>query len=489
MGATRNIYTILIIPFVLAVILGWFFLFTPKSNFAPNLIDIKLRQIDGKLSPQEIEMASIAWKYFENNYQPNTGLVNSVHGYPSTTMWDTSSYMAALVAAHQIGIIDDFIFDSRLRSLLSGLNTLKLFRDALPNKAYNTQTAAIVDYTNKFGEVGFSAIDIGRMLLWLKILKSYYPQYAEDIDNIVLNWNFCSAIDKCGNLTGVMLDSNYQIQVVQEGRLGYEEYAAKGFALWGFNTDSASRRDPYNYLPIYCVPIPYDTRDANTTGGNNYVTSESFVLDRIETGWQNPRPIGNSKKIVWEPDKWQYNFAMNIYEVQHRRFKDKGIITAKSEHQIDVDPYFIYDTIFANGYPWNVISEKGEYMTEVAAVSTKIAVGLWAIWDHDYSDVLLSRVSNLYDPKLGFYEGWYENSSGPIKLFTANNNGIILEALLYRKIGPLLPRSFKPSKWDIHISGNSGELNNTGIEKCHPMQSCAVGNKDSSCAIKTFLKK
>ena len=43
-------------------------------------------------------MARTAWKYFENNYQPDTGLVNAVNDYPSTTMWDTASYMGGLMA-------------------------------------------------------------------------------------------------------------------------------------------------------------------------------------------------------------------------------------------------------------------------------------------------------------------------------------------------------------------------------------------------------
>ena len=83
-----------------------------------------------------MEMAKIAWRYFQNNYQPETGLVNAVDGYPSTTMWDTASYMAALVAAHQFNFIDKQTFDSRLTKLIATLNNLVLFRNELPNKVY-----------------------------------------------------------------------------------------------------------------------------------------------------------------------------------------------------------------------------------------------------------------------------------------------------------------------------------------------------------------
>jgi hypothetical protein len=66
----------------------------------------------GALTATELEMAKIAWRYFQNNYQPETGLVNAVDGYPSTTMWDTASYLAALVTAHRFDFIDKQIFDS-----------------------------------------------------------------------------------------------------------------------------------------------------------------------------------------------------------------------------------------------------------------------------------------------------------------------------------------------------------------------------------------
>ncbi|HEY1227681.1 MAG TPA: DUF3131 domain-containing protein, partial [Ramlibacter sp.] len=55
----------------------------------------------GPLTPQELGMARTAWKYFENNTQPS-GLANAVDNYPSTTMWDTASYIAATVAAREL---------------------------------------------------------------------------------------------------------------------------------------------------------------------------------------------------------------------------------------------------------------------------------------------------------------------------------------------------------------------------------------------------
>jgi Protein of unknown function (DUF3131). len=57
------------------------------------------------LCSKDLEMAKVAWKYFENNYNPKTGLYNAADKYQSTTMWDTGSALAATIAAH------DFWFD------------------------------------------------------------------------------------------------------------------------------------------------------------------------------------------------------------------------------------------------------------------------------------------------------------------------------------------------------------------------------------------
>ncbi|MBW1972377.1 MAG: DUF3131 domain-containing protein, partial [Deltaproteobacteria bacterium] len=238
----------------------------------------------GPLTDYEMALARIAWRYFENNYQKNTGLVNAVDNYPSTTMWDTASYLGGLVSAYELGIIDKQVFDTRLCTILNTFNKLDFFRGELPNKAYNTKTAQKVDYTNKPGEIGFSALDLGRLLIWLKIIKERYPEHSNGIDNFVLRWNFCHVLDDCGTLYGAILTKG-KVKYVQEGRLGYEEYGAKGFQLWGFDTKRASMPEPYSFIKIYGLDIPYDTRDPRELAAHNYVVCESYVLDGIELNW------------------------------------------------------------------------------------------------------------------------------------------------------------------------------------------------------------
>lgn len=88
-----------------------------------------------------MQMARTAWSYFEKSYQEDTGLVNAVGSYPSTTMWDTASYISALVSAHELGIIDKREFDKRATKLIGTLRNLDLFRGKRPTR-FTTPRAA-----------------------------------------------------------------------------------------------------------------------------------------------------------------------------------------------------------------------------------------------------------------------------------------------------------------------------------------------------------
>ncbi|MEM1179653.1 MAG: DUF3131 domain-containing protein [Acidobacteriota bacterium] len=403
----------------------------------------------GELSAVEMKMARIAWKYFENNYQPTTGLVNSVDGFPSTTMWDTASYLGGLLAARELCIIDKHEFDKRLSKLLGTFSTLDLFQGELPNKAYNTETAAKVDYTNAPGEIGFSALDLGRLLIWFRILKERFPEHANGIDRALLRWNYCRVLDACGTMYGA-LKTGDKVEYLQEGRLGYEEYAAKGFQMWGFSTVLSSLAEPYETIPIFGVDVPYDTRDPRVLGAHNYVVAESYVLDAIELNWDEGTDRSSSDSTHTVP--WMRDFADRIYLAQEGRYLETGVITARTEHQLAGPPYFVYDTIYTDGYPWNTITETGQFVPEHSAIALKGALGMWAVWETPYTDLLFDTISSLYDPEKGFYEGRYEISGKVIETFTANNNGIMLESLLYKTQGKLLRWKGIPGIWETALS-------------------------------------
>lgn len=389
----------------------------------------------GALTPQEKEMARVAWRYFENNTQPETGLVNSVDRFPSTTLWDIGSSIGAIVSARELGLIDQGDASARLTRMLETLGRIELFRNLCPNKAYNSATAQRVTYSGEPGEIGCSALDVGRLLVWMRVIEQRYPALQPLVLVAVRHWNV-SALVRQGELYGTALGPDGQVQYLQEGRLGYEEYGAKAFRLWGYDTDKASAAQPYGLLSIYGIRIPYDARDPHTFGAHNYVVTESYVLDGIEFGWDEP---GDTNTGPFEfSSGWIARAAERVYLAQQARFEKTGILTARTEHQLAGAPYFVYDTVFSDGVPWATITDTGEAHPEFAAVALKGAFGLWVLWNTPYTDRLFEHVRGAFDPAQGFYEGLLENGGGRIETFTANNNGIILETLLYKVQGAVL---------------------------------------------------
>ena len=47
-------------------------------------------------------------------------------------MWDTASYLAALVAAHELGLASRQELDERLGAIIRTFNAMSFFRDELP---------------------------------------------------------------------------------------------------------------------------------------------------------------------------------------------------------------------------------------------------------------------------------------------------------------------------------------------------------------------
>lgn len=386
------------------------------------------------LTEEEQTHARSAWQYFRDNYQSQTGFVNAVENYPSSSMWDMGNYLMALNAARSLNLITQADFDARLNQFLTSLARIPLFDSAVPNKAYNTQTGEMVDYNNKASKqgIGWSALDLGRLLTALYVIKESHPQYSDWIQGVLSNWKLAQAIEK-GQLSGVTVLPSKRSLKAQEGRLGYEEYAAKGFELWGLRAEkSLNRALNRKWKKIYGVTIPVDKRSYRDTNASNYVLSESYIMHGIEFGF----------------DAEMQDIADRILEVQKRRYQATGILTAVSEDHVKGEPYFLYNTIYANGVEWAAITDQNKSYPALRSVSTKAAFGWKYLYsNHPYAQKLLDTVKKLQRGH-GFYAGLFERSNTPNQILTANTNGLILEILYYKARGnrPLIqPASAKSS--------------------------------------------
>jgi hypothetical protein len=393
--------------------------------------EIKIRQTSDipsatltSLTAEEHKWAVIAWKYFETNFQTDTGMVNSVDQYPASTMWDTASYLMALISALRLEIIDIEQFDSRLSLILNILNQIPLFEGKLPNKSYNTVTGEMVNYQNQQTErgIGWSAIDVGRLLVPFNVIVWNYPHHSTAVKTILKRWDF-DAMVKDGLIYGTAVNDSGETVLLQEGRLGYEEYAAKSLGLLGKDVSVAlNYKDFLEFVDVYNIRLPHDSRDPEKYHAHNYVVSESYILDGIEFGW----------------DEMSKEFSFRVYQVQERRFKQTGVPTAVSEDNIDQAPYFVYNTVFTDGKVWNCITEKGEDASQFKSLSTKAVFGWHMLYQTPYTQRLMDSVKELHDPEKGWYSGLYEVGQTTNKAITCNTNAIILESLCYKQFGKLV---------------------------------------------------
>jgi hypothetical protein len=357
------------------------------------------------------EIAETAWQYFENNYKPATGWFDSVRGYPYTTMWDLSSGLAAVACAEQLGIIPRKRADDLLRSALGTLVKLRLYNSELPNREYTTATAGISGPKAVAGKgTGWSALDVGRLLIWLKIVTAWHPEYAGVTREIVARWKFDRLAHE-EEMFGVYYGGSSEYHR-QEGRLGYEQYSASGYEIWGVGMKRAKDYVETRPIQVLGVELAEDKRNLP------FLTSEPFLLAAFEVGTIDPKYT-----ILTE----------NLYRAQQLRWQNTNEITAASEDSLDRAPWFTYYNISYQGHAWECRSHSGESSPENCGFSTKAAFGWAALFDDDYSQLLEKTAKTLASAD-GYLAGRYPGGK-PNTSLNINTNAVILEAMLYRQRG------------------------------------------------------
>lgn len=382
------------------------------------------RRPAGMLSAEEESYTRTAWKYFENNCNEITGLVNGREGSDAASLNDISSYMMAMMSACELGIIERKVFDKRVTKLLATLKTLPLYDGKVPNKYYHTGTLQMLDNDLLPSEkgAGWSGLQIGRFHSVMLKMMNAYPEYASQLKKITARWRM-DAVVVNGYLYGTVRTSDNIIHEVQEGTLGYEEYCAKGLMMFGYDVSEAMLyTDFLKYEKINDKEIAVDTRATDYSPIPNYLTSDPYIYDGLEYGWDI-----TSKELAWR-----------IYKVQQQRFVETGIITAVGEDPLDREPGYAYNCVYAADENWSCLDEEGLAVEDLRTVSTKAAFGWYALFDDQYAEKLFYEVRDLHDPMRGWYAGKYEKSGRPNRVLCAATNATVLEALNYKINGKII---------------------------------------------------
>lgn len=366
------------------------------------------------------DAARAAWRQFSELWRPGTGLAAATRDYPKLTPWDLGSVIGATYSAHRLGLIDDTQYEKRLSATLRTMKKMPLYRGAVFHKMYLANTAQMVGRNGRASSTGYgwSATDLGRLLIWLRILAETEPRFRADAQRIARRIDFKETVAN-GYMYGGLLGSRGQLWKFQEGRIGYEQYAAQGYDYWGAAVENALDINKHaRPTTVLGVPLLADAR------GLDRLNSEPFILMGIELGFS----------------AGMETLARNVLAAQKARFEQTGKLTMVSEDALNIPPYyFYYYCVLCNGRAFTVdVAETGKHLDQPRWVSTKASFGYHALLGTEYTKRVLEKVAAA-KTNAGWSSGIFEESFEPTRTYDINTAAIVLEAALYRKLGrPLI---------------------------------------------------
>ncbi|EGU31947.1 hypothetical protein VII00023_07824 [Vibrio ichthyoenteri ATCC 700023] len=388
-----------------------------------------------QLTRNERLLTKKAQYYLERNRNKSTGLWDSVQGYTHSTMWDVASGIAGTLALEALNLKSKEQTHLELGKTLTTLRQMPLYKGWLPNREYSTKTgmpSGRLSSTPSNGN-GWSALDIGRLLIWLKILSQQHPELEEEILDLLSYWELNKAIHK-GTLYGTKL-YNGKEYYRQEGRHGYLQYAATGFQLFGYKVPLPDINDYISSIEISGTTLDIDNRNVP------FMTSDPYVLASLEFG---------------QHDSW--NQISSIYSLHKQHSKKENKLFSYAEDAMNKNPWFAYNNLFYYGKSWTSVSPGGKVIENPQILSHKVAFGFSVIFDDVFSQQLYQAVLSNSLQARSIPTGQYENG-GTNTAFNINTNSLILVALWYKQNGkqPLLHPTIDDLKHQ-EISKNEAEL-------------------------------
>jgi hypothetical protein len=379
--------------------------------------------IPGTLTPEERQLymsaARTSWNFVSSITQPSTGLAKAHGKYDYVTLWDIAGVIAANYVAHELGFINDAVYDAHIQRILATLSTVDLFDRAAFNRIYDSKTGRMVDNASKISTVGagWSSVDIGRLLVWLRIIAVKQPKYAPLATQIVRRLDMGKLLNG-GYLQGVDVDPKTgRRQTFIESEIGYQQYALAGFAMWGARVNGAGLdvRSNVSIVNVLGVRLLIDSR------GNDRVMSEPFIMLGMETGY---RSTDLSRQ------------AAQVLAAQAARYQRTGIVTAVTEDALPDPPYyFYYYSVYHRGRTFTIEGPGDNlYVDRPRWVSSKAAFGWNAVLPNAYTQLVLNTVQPAAT-SAGWGSGVYEGTLKPTGVPSLNTAALIMESALYKVRG------------------------------------------------------
>ena len=361
------------------------------------------------------DAAATAFRQFDKLWRNRTGLAASTPDYARLTPWDIGSVLASNYSAHRLGLLNDADYNRRMNTTLKTLATMPLYRGAVFHKMYFADNARMAGHDGRVTTTGYgwSATDLGRLLNWLRIVSTTEPQFKPQVERVVHRIKFDQTTGD-GYMYGGLNGTHGKLWKFQEGRIGYEQYAAAGFDFWGANVQNA--------LDLHRNARPVDVLGVQVLGdtrGLDRLNSEPFILMGMELGFT--------------PGMAQ--LARAVLAAQQARYQQTGKLTMVSEDAVSVPPYyFYYYCVLCNGQAFVVdVAETGKKLNKPRWISTKASFGYHALLGTEYTKRVMEAIEHAKS-SAGWSSGVYEATGKSTNTYDINTAAVVLEAALYRKL-------------------------------------------------------
>ncbi|MFT6299694.1 MAG: hypothetical protein ACJAWC_003067 [Yoonia sp.] len=356
--------------------------------------------------------AELAWRYFRNLTNPETGLLASTaflaRGkttlYNYATMWDVGSQIFGMIAAVELDLMELTELNSWAERLIASLPTVVLQGLRLPSSIFHAGN-------NEAPDQSFTTCDAGRLLSALHRLRTFSPALKDIIESKVDSWDLQSTIHD-----GRMQDLTVN-RTIDRFISHCTGYSARAYGAFGVTADSPYAELDGHHDADAMIKLLYS---ASTIGS---IGAEPLLLEGVEVGFSQTS---------------QY-LADMLFAAQIEDNRETGTMRCVSECPLDQAPWFTYQGYSINNFakPWNVqvrsYDERyasPEFLKSIEVVSVKAAF-LWATTHpHSYSSELVNYVrARARIEGFGFSPGIYQETGLAMADYSdLNTNGIILEA-------------------------------------------------------------
>ena len=378
--------------------------------YAPQMGDVN--------RSHDIQDAKIAWRYFENNYYPKTGLVSGLNKYKIIKPEHIGKTIMASIAAYHLHIISADVFHKRMSRLLETLGKMKLYHHELPNLYYDAKTGKRVTKAGKVTQTGngWNLYSIAQMMTGLYYLEQGYPIYREKVFSIVSKWQFKRAL----------LDKRMQNRYFDgKSKGGFKPVHDPAKEYYIFNALRLFNIKSYSHL--------YDERNLDYKAVYHY---------EVPMGYKDK--ITNAESYLWGMIEHPYylkykHYASNIYLALKDRYIQTNKLVTSTEEALDSSPYWIQNTIYNHGKLWSDLNRENKSVAKKNILSTKAAFIYDALYGYTdtYAKALKQRIQKNYNKNMGWYGGIYTHSDKPNKSLNILTNAAVLESLYYKKVGNL----------------------------------------------------